>query len=129
MTDKLSAFVKATEQETDELVDGILETIERLTVGNPRFTKKERRLYGRFFHVVISQMASTVRMLQQANRLRLQDKELNELADKARELHVENDRAMLDVLRGLREMLRDNRKSDAIDLLTKIINYREEGKI
>lgn len=123
--DKLTAFVKSMIQETDEVVEGLLETIERLAVGNPRFTKKERQMFSMFFHAVISQMAVTMRLLQDSNKLRIQDKRIKELTDQAHELHIQNDEAMLDILRGLRELLLDNRKSDAIDLLTKIINYKD----
>ena len=124
--DKLTAFVKSIEQDTDEIVDGLLETIERLAIGNPRFTKKERKMFSMFFHAVISQMAVTMRVLQDGNKIRIQDKQIKKLADQAHELHIQNDQAMLDILRGLRELLLDSRKSDAIDLLTKIINYKDK---
>lgn len=125
MDDKISAFVKAMEKDADELVDGLLEAIERLAIGNPRFTKKERQLYSKFFHVIINQMAATMRMLQDSDKIRVKDKQLEALANQAHDLHKQNDQAMLEILRGLRELLLDNRKSDAIDLLTKIINYKD----
>lgn len=123
MTDKLSEHIKAVATDTDELVAAFFEAIERLQVGNPRFTKKERQMWSKFFTNAISDVSVLLWMLQGQNNLRLDGKEILASVKKRIRLSDKAKDQLIEIMRVTRELILDNRDKDAVDLLTKIIDY------
>lgn len=128
--DKLTENLKAVSEDTDELIAALYEAIERFATGNPRFTKKERQIYGKFLSRTISDVAILMRLLKGTDELRLSHKnilkQLKETFEQKETIIIQ----FVTIMRGVRELILDGRQDDAIAMITKIVNrYDDDGSI
>jgi len=74
---RISKFADFLASETNDFVDGLFELIERLETGNPRWTKKERKLFSQFVSVAIENDAALLLGVQRFQMLWKQQVEIS----------------------------------------------------
>jgi len=119
--DRMTSAVEEMSQDAEQMVDAMMEIIERVTVGNPRLMKKERKVLSLVLHAVVRQLAAYSASLTVTDDLRQRLEALNDQHKIGDDLQAQINQQMRQILRMVREMIEDRRYDDAVGLIDQVL--------
>lgn len=119
--DKLSQSVKAIAADTETMLDALMDLIERMSVGNPRLLKAERKAIARFAHILTDQLGAQVFMLQSHDSIRLRMRKTQAQWERIAQLDKRIKQQNREILGIVRDLIEQRRYDDALDLISRVL--------